>query len=107
MLRQSFLYRRGHQAKPVDPVPIAVKCQWTDPGDVAIYAGCSLKADMVRCGNTDGDLTTWLRRRNGCARVTTENFQVLPDGTVLISKAEIEATGPVLESKPTTGSLAL
>ena len=45
---------------------------------------CIATAGQSGVGNAEGVLITWLRRRNGCARVTTERFALLPDGIVHI-----------------------
>ena len=41
----------------------------------------------------DGLLTTWLRRRNGCARVITERFVIQPDGSARILPAKANTSG--------------
>ena len=53
----------------------------------------------------DGVLTTWLRRRNGCARVATESFALLPDGFAHIYSGKVELNGPGLQ--PSAGCCTL
>ena len=51
----------------------------------------------------DGVLMTWLRRRNGCARVITERFQAGPEHSVSLSKFSADANGPRLAPQSIAG----